>query len=213
VLEGWPLDHGKTYYVCWGVHNGSLGVAARMVKDAKARGFNRVAFQCHPDNDAFAEAVRVACQENACRYAAWFDTHAPGDVVAALEWYDPQEYILNVESFTRDLSVEIPRIRAARPGIPLAVITNFWGITPEITRDTLLPAEVSFHVEAYRYEATMDRPELEKELLDYAHRVLGVPFEHIQLTLGMQVDHYTVSDYHDYDTSRFGIYPAEYYAP
>jgi hypothetical protein len=205
-----PLNHGRTAYVTWGVHNGSLGTAGQMVRNAKAKGFTRVAFQATPDNDFFAEAVRLACASEGVRYAVWFDCHAPGDQLAVLDWYKPQEYLMNIESFARDTAAEVARIRAAHPDLPLGTVTNFWGLTPELVKDSLIPAGVVCHAEAYRYEPGMDRPQLELELLDFAHRVLGWAFEDIQLVLGLKVGEYTVADYHDYDPNRYGIYPLEY---
>jgi hypothetical protein len=205
-----PLNYGRTAYVTWGVHNGSLGTAGQMVRYAKARGFTRVAFQAHPDNDIFAEAVRLACASEGLRYCVWFDCHQPGDQLAVIDWYKPQEYVMNIESFARDTAAEVPRLRQAHPGLPLATVTNFWGLTPEIVQGALIPNGVVCHVEAYRYEPGMDRPKLELELTDFAHRVLGWDFSDIQLVLGLKVGEFTVEDYHDYDPNRYGVYPTEY---
>lgn len=205
-----PLNHGVTAYVTWGVHNGSLGTAGAAVRFAKAKGFTRFAFQATPDNDFFAEAVRLACALEGMRYAVWFDCHHPGNQLAVIDWYKPQEYIMNIESFSRDTVAEVNGIRAVHPDLPMATVTNFWGLTPEIVQGCLIPQKVVCHAEAYRYEPGMNRPQLELEITDFAHRVLGWSFDDITLVLGVNVAEFQVDDYHDYDTTGYGVYPLEY---
>jgi hypothetical protein len=203
------LNYGRSFYVTWGIHNGSLGSPLEMVRRAKALGFTRIVFQSTPDNDRYMGAVRMACRTEGLRFAVWFDVHHPGDQYAIIENALPDEYLLNIESNARGPDFEIPALRADYPDLPLGTITNFVGLNREIADQILRPNRVVFHIEGYRYEPGMDRPDLELDLQNFAHQSLGVAFIDMQLTLGIN-DWCKLDRYHDYDSNRFGIYPAEY---
>lgn len=169
-----PMEFWRSqgFYMSWGLQNGTWN-ESEMVRQAKAKGAEWIAVQDLHANRLRRDAIKAACAAQGVGLAIWRWSDTIANSKDAIAFWSPNAWIENVEHF--DWEGGLPgAVRAFKPDMPMAVITNFSGCGAErdgsynsLKAKPWIDADFALHVESYMVNEQGAQPTLHPDNLTW----------------------------------------------